>query len=192
MVQLSNALMALLAAASASSAVSLQKRVVQQTPDSTLQWMQACTTASGGDVCNTVSQVSATTLLATASVCDQQDAADTMIDVAKTLKSNPDMIRLAQIFVQQPRDAADGLQVPHCQKGPRNTELHGLYHCQFASSDFTKFSGDQKGNLPPNITAVNPPGSCPALNSPVPDGVQLYTLVSSPGAPSGWVSPLHF
>jgi hypothetical protein len=44
------------------------------------------------------------TLLAAAADCDQQDAADKMVDLAKTLNNDADMIRLAQIFVQQPRN----------------------------------------------------------------------------------------
>ena len=107
-----------------------------------------------------------------------------MIDLAKQLNNDSEMIRLAQIFVQQPRNAPDSLQVPYCQKAPKNAELNGLFHCQFAGSDFTKFSGDQTGNLPLGLDAVNPPGSCPAKpDGPVPDGVQLNTLVTDPGAP---------
>src|ERR1700676_2688634 len=80
----------------------------------------------------------------------------------------------------------DRLQVPYCQTAPRNQELNGLFHCQFAGSDLTKFSGDQTGNVPLGLQAVNPPGSCPAKpDGPVPDGVQLNTLVTSPGAVAG-------
>ncbi|KAJ8454367.1 hypothetical protein ONZ45_g19337 [Pleurotus djamor] len=106
-----------------------------------------------------------------------------MVDLAKKLNNDPDMIRLAQIF-------PDSLQVPYCQTAPKNTELNGLFHCQFAGSDFTKFSGDQTGNLPLGLTAVNPPGSCPAkTDGPVPDGVQLNTLVDSPGVASSAAPP---
>ena len=45
------------------------------------------------------------TLLAAGGNCDQQNAADAMVDLAKQLDNNADMIRLAQIFVQQPRNA---------------------------------------------------------------------------------------
>jgi len=184
MVQFTNVLMALLAA-SATSAMPLQKRIAQTIADSTTLWVQACNKAGGGGQCNTISQAAFSTLLAAGKNCDQQNAADKMIDLAKTLNNNADMIRLAQIFVQQPRNAPDGLQVPYCQTAPKNAELNGLFHCQFAGSDFTKFSGDQTGNLPLGVSAVNPPGSCPALNHPVPDGVQLDSLVSSPGTPIG-------
>jgi len=47
-----------------------------------------------------------------------------------------------------------------------------------------EFSGDPKEKLPLGVAAVNPPGSCPALNGPVPDGQQLNTIVSNPGTPS--------
>ncbi|KAH9976530.1 hypothetical protein BJV74DRAFT_861958 [Russula compacta] len=184
MVQLASisVLMALLAASA--SAMPLEKRIAQTIADSTTQWVQACNKAGGGAQCNTISQNAFTTLLAAGKNCDQQDAGDQMVDLAKKLNNNADMIRLAQIFVQQPRNAPDSLQVPYCQTAPKNQELNGFFHCQFSSSDFTKFSGDQTGNLPLGVKAVNPPGSCPARNSPVPDGVQLNTLVSSPGTPS--------
>jgi hypothetical protein len=166
------------------------------------------TKAGGAGQCNTISQAAFITLLAAGKNCDQQDAGDKMVDLAKTLNNDPEMIRLAQLFVQQPRNAVrifclscgiaiivcdsrtltlsfqpDSLQVPYCQTAPKNKELDGFFHCQFAGSDFTKFSGDQTGNLPLGVAAVNPPGSCPALNKPVPDGVQLNTLVTSPGTP---------
>ncbi|KAH7871625.1 uncharacterized protein C8R40DRAFT_1011893, partial [Lentinula edodes] len=175
----------LLSAALMASAAPLEKRIAQTIADSTTAWVAACTAAGGAGQCSTISQTAFTTLLAAGGNCDQQNAADSMIDLAKTLNNDPDMITLAQIFVQQPRNAPDSLQVPYCQTAPKNAELNGLFHCQFASSDFTKFSGDQTGNLPLGLSAVSPPGSCPALNTPVPDGVQLNTLVTSPGTPEG-------
>ena len=45
-----------------------------------------------------------TTLLAAAGPCDQQESADAMIDLAKTLNNDADMIKFTQIFVQQPRN----------------------------------------------------------------------------------------
>jgi hypothetical protein len=44
-------------------------------------------------------------LLAAGGNCDQQNAADAMINLAKQLNNNSEMIRLTQIFVQQPRNA---------------------------------------------------------------------------------------
>ncbi|PAV14840.1 hypothetical protein PNOK_0939300 [Pyrrhoderma noxium] len=168
------------------SAIPLQKRIAQTIADSTKDWEQACLAAGGADKCNPISQTAFTSLLAAGGNCDQQNAADSMIDLAKQLGNDPEMIRLAQLFVQQPRNAPDSLQVPYCQSEPKNAELNGLFHCQFAGSDFTKFSGDQTGNLPLGLSAVNPPGSCPAkTDGPVPDGVQLNTLVQSPGTPEG-------
>jgi len=176
-------------AASAATAFPVEKRIAQTIADSTTAWVKACQTAGGADQCNTISQTAFTTLLAAGGNCDQQNSGDQMIDLAKQLNNDPEMIRLAQIFVQQPRNAPDSLQVPYCQTAPKNTELNGLFHCQFSSSDFTKFSGDQTGNVPLGLTAVNPPGSCPANTAgPVADGVQLETLVTSPGTPSGAAS----
>ncbi|KAI0063266.1 hypothetical protein BV25DRAFT_1824301 [Artomyces pyxidatus] len=181
MVRLTTALVASLAA-TAVTALPVQKRIAQTIADSTAEWVKACDAAGGADQCNAISQVAFQTLLAAGKNCDQQDAADKMVDLAKKLDSDPEMIRLAQLFVQQPRNAPDSLQVPYCQTAPKNAELNGLFHCQFASSDFTKFSGDQTGNLPLGVSAVTPPGSCPAkTDGPVPDGVQLNTLVTSPG-----------
>ncbi|KAI0782904.1 hypothetical protein C8Q75DRAFT_785857 [Abortiporus biennis] len=163
----------------------LQKRIAQVIADSTHDWEQACLAAGGAQQCNPISVAAFTTLLAAAGPCEQQDQADNMIDLAKQLGNDAEMIRLAQLFVQQPRNAPDSLQVPYCQTAPRNAELNGLFHCQFAGSDFTKFSGDQTGNVPLGLTAVSPPGSCPAHTAgPVPDGVQLNTLVQSPGSGS--------
>ncbi|KAJ3759048.1 hypothetical protein EV360DRAFT_94329 [Lentinula raphanica] len=172
------------------SAVPLQKRISQTISESTTAWVAACTAAGGASQCNTISQTAFSTLLAAGGNCDQQNAADSMIDLAKTLNNDSEMIRLAQIFVQQPRNAVL-FRFHYCQTAPKNAELNGLFHCQFASSDFTKFSGDQTGNLPLGLSAVNPPGSCPALNTPVPDGVQLNTLVTSPCNPEGGGNAIH-
>jgi len=169
-----------------SAAPMLQKRIAQDTPAAKAAWEAACTTAGGAPQCNIIAVKAISTLLAAADPCAQQDSADEMIDLAKQLGNDPEMIRLAQLFVQQPRNAPDSLQVPYCQKAPKNAELNGLFHCQFAGSKFPQFSGDQTGNIPLGVSAVNPPGSCPAKpDGPVPDGVQLNTLVQEPVANGG-------
>lgn len=171
-------------AASVNSAPTLthQKRIAQIISDSTQQWVAACKQAGGGEQCGNISQTAFTALLASGKNCDQQDAADSMVTLAKTLNNDSDMIRLAQIFVQQPRNAPDSLQVPYCQTAPKNAELNGLFHCQFEGTVASgKFSGDQTGNLPLGVSVVNPPGSCPASNTSIPDGQQLNSFVSSPG-----------
>jgi len=154
-----------------------------------MQWVAACRQAGGGEKCTEISVTAFSALLASGNVCDQQDAADTMVTFAKTLNSDPDMIRLAQIFAQQPRNAPDSLQVPYCQTAPKNAELNGFFQCQFQGTVASgKFSGDQTGNIPLGVSAVNPPGSCPASNTPIADGQQLNTLVNSPGSPAGDVT----
>lgn len=165
------------------SAVPLERRIAQNTPDSKAPWEAACDAAGGGADCNKIAVTAAGTLLAAAGPCEQQDSADAMIDLAKKLNNDSEMIRLAQIFVQQPRNAPDSLQVPYCQVAPKNAELDGLFHCQFAGSKFPTFSGDQSGNIPLGLSApLNPAGSCPAKpDGPVPDGEQLNTLVHDPG-----------
>lgn len=96
----------LLAALSLSvSAYPLNKRIAQVISDSTKKWEAACDAAGGGQQCNTVAVNAFGTLLAAAGPCDQQNAADTMIDLAKTLKNNADVIKFAQIFAQQPRNS---------------------------------------------------------------------------------------
>lgn len=83
----------------------LNKRIAQNIPDSTQKWEQACLAAGGGQRCNPLSVAAFSTLLAAPPACAQQDAADNMIDLAKQLNNNADMIRLTQIFRQQPRNA---------------------------------------------------------------------------------------
>jgi hypothetical protein len=61
--------------------------------------------AGGGQGCNPLSVQSFSSLLLNAGACDQQNAADRQIDLAKTLGNDPTMIRLTQIFVQQPRNS---------------------------------------------------------------------------------------
>ncbi|KAG5636125.1 hypothetical protein H0H81_009032 [Sphagnurus paluster] len=171
------------------NAAPIEKRISQIISDSTRDWKDACVKAGGAQQCNDIAQTAFSTLLAAGKNCDQQDAGDKMIDLAKTLNNDAEMIRLAQLFVQQPRNAPDNLQVPYCQSAPKNAELSGLFHCQFASSNFDKFSGDQTGNLPLGVSTVSPPGSCPAkTDGPVPDGIQLNTLVKNP-RDSGAVAP---
>jgi hypothetical protein len=61
-------------------------------------------TAGGNPKCNPIAVKAFGTLLAAAGPCDQQDNADIMMDFSKKLGSN-DMIRLTQIFAQQPRNS---------------------------------------------------------------------------------------
>ncbi|KII84968.1 hypothetical protein PLICRDRAFT_57463 [Plicaturopsis crispa FD-325 SS-3] len=179
------AILAASMAISAASALPFQKRIAQTIADSTKDWVAACTKAGGADKCGTISQTAFTTLLAAGKNCDQQDAADQMVDLAKTLNNDPDMIKFAQLFVQQPRNAPDSLQVPYCQTAPKNAELNGFFHCQFSGSDFTKFSGDQTGNKPLGVDNLDPAGSCPASKTPIPDGKQLTDITQDPGQPQG-------
>ena len=83
----------------------LSKRIAQTISDSTTQWVSACEAAGGGEQCNPISVTAFTTLLAAAGPCDQQNSADQMIDLAKQLNNDADMIKLAQIFAQQPRNS---------------------------------------------------------------------------------------
>ena len=69
----------------------------------TYSWRQQLA-AGGGEQWNPVSVTAFTTLLAAAGPCEQQDSADAMVDLAKTLNNDADMIKFSQIFAQQPRN----------------------------------------------------------------------------------------
>jgi len=171
-----------------------KKRTDQTFDESTEQWVQACKAAGGGNDCNNISvnafdELSADTQ---APLCGQQDGGDNMVDLAKKISKggqpDPDMIRLAQIFIQQPRNTPDNKMVPYCQTPPRNAELAGYYQCQFASpAKSGVYSGDKTATTPLGLGApVSPAGSCPAYPSgPVPNGKQLVDLVKVPGTPVG-------
>ncbi|KAJ3866988.1 hypothetical protein EV359DRAFT_35435 [Lentinula novae-zelandiae] len=192
MVQFTDALvLALLAATTRAAPLSLNKRIAQTTIDSVTPWEDACNSAGGGSQCNPIAVTAASTLLAAAGNCDQQNSADAMITLAKTLDSNADMISLAQVFAQQPRNSPNSLAVPYCETAPQNSELNGFFQCQFQGSDQTSFVGGlsvgDAGTIPFGLSAaVNPAGSCPANPSgPVADGQQLNTITQNPGTPSG-------
>ena len=144
--------------------------------------------AGGGQRCNPISVASFTTLLAAAGPCAQQDAADSMVDLAKELKSTQ-MTTLAQIFAQQPRNSPNSVSVPYCGKAPRNSELNGLFQCQFASVNKQVFVGNLQLGAPGTIpfgrnAPLNPLGSCPANpNGAIPDGQQLVDITQVPNAP---------
>jgi hypothetical protein len=173
------------------SAFPLDKRIAQVITESTAQWEQACLKAGGAQQCNPLSITSFDTLLANAGDCDQQNAADKQIDLAKTLGNDPNMIRLTQIFAQQPRNSPNSVSIPYCQTAPRNAELNGLFQCQFSGVNPTTFVGGLKvgdpGTIPFGQTSpVSPPGSCPANPSGgIADGTQLIAVTQNPGVGSG-------
>lgn len=111
-----------LATAASVHGAPVHKRIAQVIADSTTKWEAACVSscrwpgpsylimsfqdaAGGGTQCNQVAVASFGTLLAAPGPCEQQNAADNMIDLAKTLSNNADMITFAQIFAQQPRNS---------------------------------------------------------------------------------------
>ncbi|KAI0079860.1 hypothetical protein K474DRAFT_1639074 [Panus rudis PR-1116 ss-1] len=187
MVQFSKKTAVLLAFTALAQGAPLYKRIAQTISASTQKWEQACLAAGGKDQCNPVSVKAFSTLLAAAGDCDQQNAADDMIDLAKQLNNDADMIKFAQIFAQQPRNTPTSQSVPYCQQAPKNAELNGLFQCQFAGADPKTFVGGTavggKGTIPLGMNApLNPAGSCPAKpDGPVPDGQQLSDIVQDPG-----------
>jgi len=191
MVHVSTLLTSVVAFSAYAAAAPFQKRIAQVIADSTTAWVAACEAAGGQEKCSAVSQVAFQTLLAAPPPCAQQDAADQMIDLAKTLKSDPTMIALAQIFDQQPRNAPDSLSTLYCQTAPKNAELNGLFICQFEGDNPTTFTGNLKvgapGTIPFGLSApVSPPGACSANpKGPIADGTQLQALVGTdPGLES--------
>lgn len=111
----------------------------------------------GGLACNNLAEAAFRALLAEAGDCDQQHAADLMIDMAHQLSttttSNSEMIRYATLYAQQRVSP----QAPslYCQTPPRNPELLGIFPCQ----------NGEKGTTPGlgrTATLVLPPASCSA------------------------------
>jgi len=165
----------------------LQKRIAQVIAESTQKWEQFCLAAK----CNPLSINGFSALLAGGAAYDQQDAADAMIDLAKTLNNNQDMIKLTQIFVQQPRNSPNSLSVPYCQRAPKNRELNGLFQCQFEGVNAVTFMGNvavgASGTIPfGKESYVQPPKSCPAhTTGGIADGTQLVTITQNPGVGGG-------
>jgi len=167
--------------------VSISKRIAQTISASTTKWEQACLAAGGGQQCNPLSVTAFSTLLAAAGPCDQQNAADQMMDLAKQLNNDPDTIKFTQIFVQQPRNTPDSLAVPYCQQAPQNEELNGLFQCQYQGANQNVFVGNVdvggQGTIPFGLNApLSPAGSCAANpNGPIADGSQLTDITDDPG-----------
>ncbi|KAF9525167.1 hypothetical protein CPB83DRAFT_564277 [Crepidotus variabilis] len=184
------AFLSLVAASASAVPLVLEKRIAQTISASTTKWEQTCLAANGGQACNPLSIKAFSTLLAASGPCEQQDAADDMMDLAKKLNSQQ-LIVLTQIFTQQPKNTPNSVATPYCQKAPRNSELSGLFQCQFQGANQQSFAGGAKlgdaGTIPFGRNApLSPPGSCPANPSgPIADGTQLVDLTQSPNAPGG-------
>jgi hypothetical protein len=196
MVQLAFAFVALtLLQLSVHASPILNKRIDQITMEAVTPWETACRTAGGGEQCNVLIVAAAGTLFAAADNCAQQIAADSFVTLAKTLSNNAEMISLAQIFVQQPRNTPNSLATPYCNQAPVNSELDGLFQCQYEGANLSQFVGGlsvgDAGTIPLNHNgAVTPPGSCPANPAgPIADGSQLGTLTTNPNAPGANGSP---
>lgn len=132
---------------------------------------------------------------ATAPVCNQQAVADSMVNFTKSLPNQAQLLHLTRIYAQQPRSSPDGRAVLYCQQGPVNTELRGLYHCQSADYDLTRFTGGvpvgARGTIPFGFTsAVTPPGSCPDHSGPVPAGAYLQDPSSNKSKSSKAPTPV--
>lgn len=190
MVRINLAILGLVAVSAQISALPLlQKRIAQVIDQSTAKWEEACLAAGGGERCNPLSIKAFDTLLANAGDCDQQDQADDMVDLGKSLNSN-EVVKLSQVFAQQPRNSPNSVAIPYCQKAPRNPELNGLFQCQFAGVNQKLFVGNkavgEPGTIPFGRTKpVSPPGSCHAkADGPVNDGTQLTDITTDPKAPT--------
>jgi hypothetical protein len=108
-----------------------------------------------------------------------------MIDLAKQLNNDADMIKFTQIFVQQPRNSPDSFSIPYCQQAPANQELNGLFQCQFQGTKDTFVGNLQpgaEGTVPFGLTSLDTAKSCPANpDGGVADGSQLVDLTQDPG-----------
>jgi len=178
----------------------LQKRIAQVISDSMTKWEAACDASTKSLQCNVLAVAAFGTLLAAAGPCDQQNAADNLMDFSKQ-SSSQEMIALAQVFTQQPRNSPNSVSVPYCQQAPRNAELNGLYQCQYQGDNPKVFVGGVAvggpGTIPFGMNSpLNPPGSCPANPSgPIADGTQLSDITTSPfasgssGTPSSGGTP---
>ncbi|CUA75694.1 proline-rich protein [Rhizoctonia solani] len=142
------------------SALPLHKRIAQTTIDAVKPWEDACNKAGGGAQCNNIAVTAAGNLLAAPPACAQQDSADAMITLAKSLNDDAEMIRLAQIYRQQPRNAPDSLATLYCQTAPKNEELDGLFQCQFSGAKQDTFTGNVKAGAAGTLNKlVQNPGS---------------------------------
>ena len=139
---LSKIVLLAIALSTAQAAPMHTKRIAQVITAATQKWEAACVrelynqrwghlltepvflqlAAGGGQKCNPISVTAFTTLLAAAGPCEQQNAADQMVDLAKGLKSDAQMIKLAQIFAQQPRNTVSVVR----STCPRFSFLHRL------------------------------------------------------------------
>jgi len=196
MVQLKLSSVWLFFAISTSSSVShvqaapVQKRSSQTYApvDPTVEWTRACIAAGGSQQCDFIAVIALATLSTEAGPCEQQDAADSMVDLAKQLNKDSDMIKFAQIFAQEPRDTPSSQSVPYCQRAPQNSELAGVFQCQYQSSDEELFIGGASlgsaGTIPSSLEApVSPAGSCPANpDGPITDEWRLVAITLDPGA----------
>jgi len=182
------ALLGLVAASANAAPLRLNRRIAQVIAEATATWEQACLAAGGAERCNPLSVAAMTTLLLAGGPCDQQNAADNFMDLSKELNSNQ-MIVLSQIFAQQPRNSPNSVAIPYCQQAPKNSELNGLFQCQFAGSNQNTFVNNVAlggaGTIPFGRTdPVSPLGSCPIHpDGPVADGQQLTSIVQIPAAP---------
>ncbi|GJJ12765.1 hypothetical protein Clacol_007010 [Clathrus columnatus] len=163
------------------SAPYVQKQLSRIVIESIKPWNHACVKANGGTECNDLAMSAYMTLssLPTHNPCAQQRIADDMIDLSKSLDDTENMIRLAQLFVQQPLPTLDGYPLAYCQERSRNVELKGLYPCQFEGT-ILNHRATKCESSPLDVKAISPRGSCPALNRPLPNGHLLHAVTSNP------------
>jgi hypothetical protein len=167
----------------------LNKRIAQDIVASLAKWEAVCLAATNRDQnCNKLKVGAFGTLLANAAVCDQQDAADSLMAFSKA-HNNSELVALTQIFSQQPRNSPNSVSNLYCQKAPQNPELDGLFQCQYKGNNPKTFVGGsnlgETGTIPFGRTApLNPLGSCPANpQGPIADGSQLVDITTTPFAP---------
>jgi len=160
------------------------KRIGQTLTASTTKWLAACESAGGSLECLALASSADISLTASAGPCDQQNAADSLMTLTKTLGKPTTLFDYTQLFLQQPRDTSSYLATPYCMTAPKNAELKGFYQCQFEGSSTTQFVGGLKvgasGTIPLGLR-TSPAGGCPAHPSgPIADASQLTDITSQP------------
>ncbi|PVF99387.1 hypothetical protein CPB86DRAFT_294077 [Serendipita vermifera] len=91
----------------------------RNTVDATQAWEQKCLASGEGERCIEVAGKASKALLATAGPCDQQNVADEMIDLAKSLHHNSAELVTLAVEYAHASHATSG----SCTTTPKNSEL---------------------------------------------------------------------
>ncbi|KAI0069131.1 hypothetical protein BV25DRAFT_1834172 [Artomyces pyxidatus] len=136
----------------ASSALPVQKHTTGAIADCIARWLKACQTAGGADQCTTKFQNAFQTLL-DGKNCDQKDDAEQMV----SFTNDSEMTRLAQLFIQQPRNAPNSLHAPDAPVKRQSDSASGTDSGNGSSSGYGN-NQNGSGNFSPS-NGYSPVGS---------------------------------